>query len=556
MKRRFTLFAAICCGLFLISGTIDLDDLFDYENMDVPDYITKDNTPNANPITDAGATLGRVLFYDKQLSRNNTVSCASCHQQEFAFGDTATVSIGWDGATTGRHTPRLINARFGEEEKFFWDERADDLEEQSTMPIKNHDEMGFSGTNGDPGIDSLISKMEGLSYYQELFDFVYGDFNITENEIQDALAQFMRSIQSFDSKYDEGRAQVGNDNASFPNFTTQENEGKTLFMQSANNDGANCNTCHAAPEFDIDDNSDNNSVITVANSPGSVDVTNTRSPTLRDMVNPDGSLNGPLMHDGSFTSLMDVVNLYDDITVDPDNSNLDNRLQGGGGGNGQNLNLTQTEKDALVAFLETLTGTEVYTAEQWSDPFDVDGNITILNSPLPVELISFEVSLLGKDVQLGWQTASEEGNRGFEIQHSLDAINWSGLDFVDGVGDSYAINEYAYLHETPPAGDNYYRLLQVDYDGKGNFSKTLSEYIDREDIALTVYPNPVQNNLQVQLPSGSFNATIVNLQGKILDHLDISDGENIDMSKYEAGIYFLRIRNETGQERMERIIKM
>ena len=107
-------------------GIIDLNDLFDYSNQPIPGYIQKDNTPFNNTLTDEGATLGRVLFYDKQLSVDNTVSCASCHQQQFAFGDTAVVSQGVNG-TTGRHSVRLVNARFGDEVRFFWDERAASL---------------------------------------------------------------------------------------------------------------------------------------------------------------------------------------------------------------------------------------------------------------------------------------------------------------------------------------------------------------------------------------------------------------------------------------------
>lgn len=125
---------------------INLNSLYNYANQAVPSYITKFNG-TTNPITDKGATLGRVLFYDKKLSSNNTVACASCHQQQFAFSDQAIASTGVNG-TTGRHSMRLINARFANESKFFWDERAASLEVQTTMPIKDHAEMGFSGANG------------------------------------------------------------------------------------------------------------------------------------------------------------------------------------------------------------------------------------------------------------------------------------------------------------------------------------------------------------------------------------------------------------------------
>lgn len=356
----------------VFGNSIDLNNLFNYANQPIPNYINEDNTEN-NEITDAGATLGRVLFYDKNLSVDNSISCASCHKQRFAFGDNERASQGVAG-TTGRHSMRLVNARFSDEERFFWDERANSLEAQSTMPIQDHIEMGFSGQNGDPDFEDLIAKLEGLDYYSELFTFVYGTPQITEMRMQNALAQFIRSIQSFDSKYDQGRAQVNNNGQPFPNFTQQENMGKALFMRDRNDGGADCAQCHQGAEFDIRQNSDNNGVVGVIGNPGAIDVDVTRSPTLRDMVNNNGQLNGPLMHDGSLTDLMAVINHYDDIEIVPGNNNLDNRLRGGGGGggnggNGQNLNLSQAEKDALVAFLRTLSGQNVYTDVRWSDPF-------------------------------------------------------------------------------------------------------------------------------------------------------------------------------------------
>ncbi len=556
MQKKGTLLVAVICGLFLISGTIDLNDLFEYSNQTIPSYITEDNTPNGNPITDAGATLGRVLFYDVNLSVNNTISCATCHKQEFAFGDSEVVSTGWNNETTGRHSSRLVNARFGEETNFFWDERANSLEAQTTMPIQDHVEMGFSNVSGNPGMDSLISKLEAIDYYQDLFSFVYGDFDITEAEIQDALAQFIRSIQSFDSRYDEGREQVGGNNADFPNFTTEENLGKDLFMSNAQDGGANCHTCHNAPEFDIDSNSKNNSVITVAGDPGGIDVNNTRSPSLRDMVNPDGTLNGPLMHDGSFTSLEDVIDLYNDITVDPANTNLDNRLNGGPGNPGQELNLTQEEKDNLLAFLLTLTGTEIYSAEQWSNPFDINGDLEILNGPLPVEMVNFNLRKDFNDVVLSWRTSFENNNEGFEIQRSADAVNWGNIGFVEGEGDSYTRTDYTFVDEDPMIGNNYYRLKQIDFDGRVDYSQTLSQYIDAAAIAINVYPNPVVNFLEVETPEGDYSVTVLNAQGRVVAYIELEDKGSIEFSNLDSGLYFLLIKdNQNNKELVKKIIK-
>ena len=383
MKTRILLpLMMLAVAGVLISGTIDLDDLFNYADQDFPDYITRDNTLD-NPIDDRTATLGRVLFYDTNLSSDGSVSCASCHLQEHAFGDTAIQSVGVNGLTI-RHSMRLVNPRFSNNARFFWDERASSLELQTTQPIEDHLEMGFSGTNGDPTIDDLIAHMETLEHYQILFDFAFGDSEITEERMQLALAQFVRSIQSFDSRFDEGMA-ITNDVAQpFPNFTAQENLGKILFLDPPGpGGGAGCASCHEPPEFAADPLMLNNGVIGVAGMPGEIDIDVKRAPTLRDVVKPDGSLNGPLMHDGSFTSLLDVVNHYNAIPDNPLNTFLDPRLTDLQG-QPQQLNLTEDEKLAIVAFIRTLSGNDIYTNEKWSDPFDPDGSIEIIGSTLGI----------------------------------------------------------------------------------------------------------------------------------------------------------------------------
>lgn len=265
---------------------------------------------------------------------------------------------------TARHSMRLINARFGEEERFFWDERAATLETQTTQPIQDHVEMGFSGVEGNPGMDDLLARFASTDYLVALFEYAYGDTEITEARMQTALAQFIRSIQSFDSRFDEGMAQVNDPRDPFPNYSVLENEGKDLFMGRAG-----CYRCHQAPEFSIHDNSNNNGVITVANDPDAIDTDVTRAPTLRDLFNATGELNGPMMHDGSFATLEAVLAHYNRIENTAANDNLDNRLRMRGG-QGQNLNLEQDEINAIVAFVKTLSGTNVYTDERWSDPFE------------------------------------------------------------------------------------------------------------------------------------------------------------------------------------------
>ncbi len=539
--------------MVMTAGTIDLNLLPNYESQSVPSYINRDNTPNSNNITNEEATLGRILFYDKRLSVNDEVSCASCHKQEFAFGDNVVQSVGVNGVT-GRHSTRLVNTRFGEEQKFFWDERAGSLEIQTTMPIQDHIEMGYSGANGDPSINDLISELEGMADYQNLFTSIYGDATITEAKLQNALAQFVRSIQSFDSKYDVGRAQVGNNNANFPNFTAAENAGKDLFMSNANNNGAGCNSCHRAPEFDIDPNSNNNGVVGVAGDPSGLDVSNTRSPSLRDMVNPSGVLNGPFMHDGSLITLQDVIEHYDDIPNVGGNNNLDNRLNGGGG----NLNLSNTEKDNLEAFLLTLTGSDIYTNTKWSDPFDANGDITILNGVvLPIEYNNFVAELDDENVLLSWETLTEIDNSGWDIERSDDGLSWTTLDFVDGEGQSSEELTYEYIDQSPTQGSNYYRLKQFDFDGRFAYSKVVAVDVSIKKVDLIVYPNPTSDMIQVESGYESLTIQLVDGTGRVLRNVIYQSGDLIDVNDLTEGIYYLNIYNDQNTHLdIKRFVKM
>jgi cytochrome c peroxidase len=352
--------------------TIDFNALPNYANQDIPNYITKDNTPASNPITDEGAILGRVLFYDTNLSSDNTVACASCHVQSEAFGDSNRASIGINGSTA-RHSMRLVNNRFANGNAFFWDKRAATLEIQTTQPIQDHIEMGFSGEDGDLSFDDLITKLENIPFYPVLFSNAFGTETISESRIQQALAQFVRSIQSFDSKYDQGRALVANNNQPFPNFSNLENDGKNLYNQPPvfNNNGmrvnggVGCAGCHQGPEFDVDPNSLNNGVIGTIGQLG-LDLTNTRAPSLRDVVKQNGDTNGGFMHNGAFEELIGVINHYNEINPTA-NNNLDPRLRPGG--NPQQLNMTLDEKNALIAFMETLSGADLYTNSKWGNPF-------------------------------------------------------------------------------------------------------------------------------------------------------------------------------------------
>jgi cytochrome c peroxidase len=242
------------------------------------------------------------------------------------------------------------------------------------MPIQDHLEMGFSGQSGRGNMATLLVKLQAIPYYPELFTWAYGDNQVTESRMQRALAQFIRSIQSFDSKYDVGRAITGNDQAPFPNFTAMENQGKALFLTppvfNVNGDrvsgGFGCQGCHQAPEFDIDPNSRNNGIIGVIGS-SDLDVGVTRAPSLRDIVNEQGNLNGPLMHTGAVRGLINMLGHYNDINAPARNTNLDPRLKPNN--IGQKLLMTPNEMTAVVQFLRTLSGKNIYVDKKWSDSF-------------------------------------------------------------------------------------------------------------------------------------------------------------------------------------------
>ena len=177
-----------------------------YANVTLPAHFTQpgrsdDNTPPDNPLSDHGATLGRVLFYDTRLSANNTTSCASCHVQAHAFSDPKPFSKGFHGASTDRRAMPLVNLRYYQPARFFWDERAGNLEEMVLLPIQSRIEMGQD-------IKRVVDTLARDTMYPVLFARAFGDRQITDQKIGKALAQFVRAIVSYESRYDEGRARV------------------------------------------------------------------------------------------------------------------------------------------------------------------------------------------------------------------------------------------------------------------------------------------------------------------------------------------------------------
>ncbi len=314
-----------------------------------------DNTPASNPVTNAGATLGRVLFFDRQLSLNGSTACASCHLAAAGLGDTVRFSKGFAGAlNTNAQSMRLLNLRFFQPGTAFWDRRAASLEALATQPIRDSIELGF--TNAVGGVDSLIRRMRTLPYYPELFSMAFGDNAITEQRLQLALAQYLRSLISRNSRFDRGLAATGGVNlaAPFADFSPEENRGKFLFMTIRPSGGLQCFQCHAGPSLNLSPNARSNGVDSTENRIF-------RSPSLKSVAT-----SKHFMHDGRFTSLEQVIDFYDSgVQASPllDESLMDRNRRP------LRLGLSAGDKAALVAFLKTLTDDVTPFESRFSDPF-------------------------------------------------------------------------------------------------------------------------------------------------------------------------------------------
>ncbi|WP_028116963.1 cytochrome-c peroxidase [Ferrimonas senticii] len=324
-----------------------------------------DNTPANNPITDAGATLGRVLFYDPWLSQNRQIACASCHQQAAGFSDPNRLSRGFDGGETRRHSMGLSNARFYSSGKFFWDERAETLEQQVLQPIQDPLEMGMT-------LPELEIRLAEDSNYQALFQAAFADEQITSERIALALAQFIRSLDSFSARYDVGRAQVSNPITDFPNFSAEENQGKRLFFGAGS-----CSGCHSSEAFiaampnnpNLRSNGFNNGLealssddLGIAESSGNPrDEGKFKVGSLRNIA-----VTAPYMHDGRLATLAEVVRFYNQ-QIQP-HPNLAPILQDPQG-NPRRFNFSDAEQRALVAFMETLTDSTFLSDPRFADPF-------------------------------------------------------------------------------------------------------------------------------------------------------------------------------------------
>ena len=342
----------------------------DIEDSGIPVLMTE--TINDDAFDDK-ATLGRVLFYDKKLSLNNTVSCGSCHSQSAGFADPVAASRGFKGQLTDRNSMSIANPFVNN--SFFWDSRTHDLETLILQPVANHIEMGMEE------LDKLNIKLAGTSYYPELFEKAFGSDNITSFKISEAMSTFLKSMVAKDAKFDQGME------SDFANFTAEEMLGKEIFYSAE----AKCGTCHSGANFSSPDGNFNFlmrfSESDIASNPSLAFITGDeynqtlgtaniglemeyedqgrrngqfKIPSLRNI-----EVTGPYMHDGRFATLEEVVDHYD-RNIQP-HQHLDRKFRNSSGI--QALELTSDEKRALVAFMKTLTDDALLRDEKFSNPF-------------------------------------------------------------------------------------------------------------------------------------------------------------------------------------------
>jgi cytochrome c peroxidase len=341
------IFAALVCSVF--TGCKDdfegeayiADQAYDLE---IPaDFPALAFDRDKNPVTVNGVALGKKLFYEGRLSRNNSISCGFCHIQENAFTHHGhPVSHGIDNRLGIRNAPPIQNMAFLR--NYTWDGVSHNLDERSLVPITTDFEM-------DSSMPEVVGKLNADANYKKLFKAAFGDENITGERVLKAISQFMATMVSADSKYD--RVLKGK-----TAFTAEENEGYQLFRN-------NCASCHSGALF-TDESFRNTGMYYNAqyNDRGRYRVTldwndnmKFRVPSLRNV-----EYTAPYMHDGRFTTLEAVLNFYSDLVENQ--PNLDPLLKKDGH---VGIRMNPSEKQYIIAFLKTLSDQNFITNKAFAE---------------------------------------------------------------------------------------------------------------------------------------------------------------------------------------------
>ena len=302
-------------------------------------------TPADNPSTNEGVALGRRLFYEKALSNDFSMSCATCHRQEDAFSDRRTFSVGTNGTLGRRQAMAIVNLAW--DGSFFWDGRSSSLEAQAFKPVVDHAEM----RNAWP---TVVSRLQADPTYPRQFERAFGTSLIDSVNVVRAIAQFERSLISLGSRFDRFRY-LGETTA----LSEPEQRGMLLFMR-----GAHCVDCHHEPMM-ADHSLRNNGLDLTFTDQGAAEATGNpahagrfKVPTLRNI-----EFSAPYMHDGRFNTLEEVVDFYaDDVQLN--SPGLDNHMLPWIAGQVQ---LSAEDRSDLVAFLKALSDSDFLTNPAFSD---------------------------------------------------------------------------------------------------------------------------------------------------------------------------------------------
>ncbi len=300
--------------------------------------------PKNNPLTKEKVELGKLLFFDKRLSTNNTIACASCHMPSLAFTDGQPVSTGVHRLQGGRSAPASINRLFSSAQ--FWDGRAVTLEDQSTGPFVSPVEHGFANH------DELVEKLKGIKGYEPLFQKVFQG-PITKDRIGQAIASFQRTLISGNSPYDRFDY-GGEENAISP----EAQRGLKLFLKKAR-----CTRCHSGFNFTdekfhnlgIDWDKEHIDLGRFTVTKNAEDIGAFKTPTLREI-----SRTAPYMHDGRFETLEEVLEHYS--SGGHSSPNIDPNILP--------FPLSEQDKQDMIAFLKTLTDTTFTNNPAQQNPFE------------------------------------------------------------------------------------------------------------------------------------------------------------------------------------------
>lgn len=358
MKTKLTLLSLLILIAAISCKKNDVkEDADNYSPTPVLPAVTDNYAASSN---DRLATLGRVLFYDRNLSLNNSVSCGSCHQQSKAFCDNLQFSTGLQDGHTERNTPSI----FAKTGRMFWDGRVSSVEDLVLRPIKNHVEMKFEN------LEALAAKISGLSYYPQLFNNAFGNTFVDSSRIKMALAEFLKNFNFSNNKFSRTEKNMAE-------LTATESLGKTIFFGKGN-----CSGCHHiegnnnGPIFDsthtgygftdlnfnigLDEEYADNGMGVISKISG--DDGKFMVPVLLNV-----EYTAPYMHDGRFKTLEEVVEHYNSGIKD--HRNLDFRLRDESTFGPKHLHLSDAEKKGLVSFLKTLSDPTIFSEAKFKNPF-------------------------------------------------------------------------------------------------------------------------------------------------------------------------------------------